>query len=100
MYFTRANEARRLAISLIAPDNLDNSAQNEGSRAGREPTRLDDGISIFSQRRWLWRDPPDCRLETLPTSPPTDRSGLTRDLPKGGQAVGGGFSANCGALEF
>jgi hypothetical protein len=75
MYFTRANEARRLAISLIAPDNLDNSAQNEGSRAGREPTRL-------------------------ATSPPTDRSGLTRDLPKGGQAVGGGFSANCGALEF
>src|SRR5262245_57500536 len=64
----------------------------------RQPTGLDDGVGISGQRRWLWRDPRDCRLETIPMSPPADRQGFTRTLPKGGQTVGGGFSANCGFL--
>ena len=53
----------------------------------RQPTGLDDGVGISGQRRWLWCDPPDCRLETLPISPPADRNGFTRTLPKTSQTV-------------
>jgi hypothetical protein len=62
-------------------------------RAGRifySPSGLDDGVGIFRQRRWLWRYPPDCSLETLPISPPADRNGFSRTRSKGGQTVSAG----------